>query len=153
MHQEGYCHGDLLLRNLLFNNKSRLLDFDLSGVADKKRYPSGYNTEVSDGDRHPDAVPNELVKIAHDRYTIASIMSMFTVDGSDNDKLIWQHCIDQIKSSSTSLSRITVLLDPIKMLKLLPTIRAVKCIPTPCGAGSPARNQQKRKLKQILDKK
>lgn len=72
LHAEGIVHGDLRLANILFseakdaNVASTIIDFDHSGPAGERIYPWGFNYDIPDGFRHPEARADEFLRPEHD---------------------------------------------------------------------------------------
>jgi hypothetical protein len=73
MHSQGIVHGDLRFSNVIFSEThsdsppvSTIIDFDYSGLAGERVYPPQFNLSIDDGARHPDARPNEFLRLEHD---------------------------------------------------------------------------------------
>jgi hypothetical protein len=102
LHNEEVVHGDIRFGSVVFfverpdsNSSSgggcssdskrvgaRIIDFDLSGTAGKKLYVSGYNTVVSDGERHAGAKAGSPLLTQHDLHSAAWMMKQFKPEDS-----------------------------------------------------------------------
>jgi hypothetical protein len=51
LHKLGYVHGDIRGYNVVFGDKSGLIDFDFGGIAGIGTYPQGYRQDLRDGCR------------------------------------------------------------------------------------------------------
>jgi hypothetical protein len=71
LHANGLAHGDIRLSNLIFTDHPQtfIIDFDFSGEIGQRVYPSGYNREIGDGERHPNAQPDCLLLAEHDTFS------------------------------------------------------------------------------------
>lgn len=56
---------------------SRLVDFDFSGLTEIIKYPVGFNTQIADGARNPDAMGGFLGRKEHDWWGLAAVMQLF----------------------------------------------------------------------------
>jgi hypothetical protein len=128
MHGEGIVHGDVRLRNMIFSVPSvatdfavnasthtnvtprssfkthygtaHIIDFDLSGLINQRRYPSRYAIKLSDTKRHEEAIPLSLLKPCHDLYALAHIWEMFELDdphSNEGDGEQWKEAIKSLQ--------------------------------------------------------
>lgn len=87
LHHLGYAHGDIRLQNLIVDNahqNATWIDYDHASSTnedEKKRYPSGWSTDIDDGVRHPDAKRNHPIRPEHDEYSFSSLLQLY--EGSD----------------------------------------------------------------------
>lgn len=75
LHEEGYVHGDVRPKNIVFTDKdSFLIDFDLARKQGEV-YPVGFRhfRDI----RHPHARENRTMEKEHDRYSLQRIMEKF----------------------------------------------------------------------------
>jgi serine/threonine protein kinase len=105
LHEEvGIVHGDIRLSNLIFNDHEgeggeekkgqaqgegegveiehwkphvTIIDFDFSGEAGVKSYPEGYNREIEDGERHPDATGGKVLQPEHDVFSCLYLCRLY----------------------------------------------------------------------------
>lgn len=78
LHDSFFVHGDIRQYNIIFGpTYSTLIDFDLSGKATIDRYPRGYNHQILDGARHPEACGGETMLKEHDWYGLAAVFDLF----------------------------------------------------------------------------
>jgi serine/threonine protein kinase len=81
VHTDGRLHMDIKLGNMVFNHsngsESRLIDFDYSGLAGRTFYPSRYNQNIADGERHKDAAAGRKGMKSHDDYAMMRAMQLF----------------------------------------------------------------------------
>ena len=86
--KNNLCHGDVRLANMIFGeNSSRLIDFDYCGVEGERKYPNGYNIELDDTKRHPEATPGSLLQRSHDWYSFQFILqSLSCRNQTDEDQ-------------------------------------------------------------------
>jgi serine/threonine protein kinase len=91
MHSNNICHGDIRFANLVFSGvKSHIIDFDLSTQVGKSaKYPMGYNGNIPDGYRHPDAKPKALMQVLHDVEALRWVMAQLKPNDPDKH-LIWE---------------------------------------------------------------
>jgi len=70
-----FVHGDVRAANVLCDSDGRahLIDFDLGGRAEQRRYVSGFNATVPDGKRHSGARAGNLLRYEHDVYAFARL--------------------------------------------------------------------------------
>ena len=55
LHQDGFVHGDIRACNMVFGDKSKLIDYDFGGKyagVDAVTYPPGYKQDLRDGSRN-----------------------------------------------------------------------------------------------------
>lgn len=81
VHAAGKLHMDIKLGNVIFNHSnvaaSRLIDFDYCGRAGIVSYPTRYNLNITDGERHNDAVAGNKGIKSHDWFAMMSVMKLF----------------------------------------------------------------------------
>eukprot|EP01012_Entosiphon_sulcatum_P068112 TRINITY_DN9812_c1_g1_i1.p1 TRINITY_DN9812_c1_g1~~TRINITY_DN9812_c1_g1_i1.p1 ORF type:complete len:387 (+),score=53.94 TRINITY_DN9812_c1_g1_i1:273-1433(+) len=78
LHEQGYVHADLRLANILFHDQTTtLIDFDLTRKLGEF-YPEEYNLTISDGCRHPEALPVVgQVKLEHDLFSFFWLLGRY----------------------------------------------------------------------------
>jgi hypothetical protein len=103
MHPQGIVHGDLRFSNVIFSEihsdsppVSTIIDFDYSGLAGERVYPPHFNLIIDDGARHPDARPNEFLRLEHD---IAAVKWMCEQYQPRKEELrsLWLSCILELE--------------------------------------------------------
>jgi serine/threonine protein kinase len=87
VHQAGYLHGDILPQNLLFaptsDALSTIIDWDMAGLEhETPEYLDGYNRVNFDKIRHPAAEKGNVMKRAHDCYSMAQLIDLWFETGS-----------------------------------------------------------------------
>jgi serine/threonine protein kinase len=118
MHREGYVHGDVRLRNMVFGSSvdnssaegcltphpqvncyGRIIDFDLSGEEDKDLYPARYVKNLRDTVRHDDAGPSAPLKRIHDMHSFTQILGMFELHEHPNrdEYLEWKKTVGELQ--------------------------------------------------------
>ena len=128
-------HGDIRLSNIVFGEKdSKLIDFDLSGVAGQMQYPLGFNVKIQDGKRHPGARKWNPLQIEHDRFSMAFIMKQYVCKKKQEE---WKKAIQDVEGKG-DLATVAQSLVKLKS-KLNPDLSVAAAIaPKPFrGTGSP----------------
>ena len=77
LHGLGYVHGDIRGYNVVFGDKSGLIDFDLGGIAGVRTYPQGYRQSLNDGCRLGTGVAGQddnKLSIYHDWFAFGKLM-------------------------------------------------------------------------------
>ncbi len=149
MHQDdGDCHGDIRLLNMIFNFDSGcLIDFDLSGKANDKHYPSNYNITIEDGIRHFEAKPNRIMKIEHDIYSLFECLKFFEPVSTDLEiNSYWQ----QICNSKSITDAITNIQNVeigcmLKLQSKLHLLYQISPVSTNIGTGSPPKKKKRKR--------
>lgn len=81
VHRSGWLHLDVRGSNCVFHpedgTKSALIDFDFAGEEGEATYPYGYNTNIDDGERHPEARTGWVGRRSHDYYSMAAVMRLY----------------------------------------------------------------------------
>jgi len=86
LHEQGFVHGDIRAFNMVFDgNDGKLIDFDLSGVVGKARYPLGYKSTLPDGIRCGHAL--NLIEKHHDWYALGKVIFVYH-EFQEPDKLV-----------------------------------------------------------------
>ena len=75
--------------------KSHLIDYDMAGKHQDRLYAPGYNHEIDDSHRHPEAQPGTPLSMAHDRFAMAWIMRSVV-----SESLEWNAICDQVERGS-----------------------------------------------------
>jgi serine/threonine protein kinase len=84
MHEINFVHGDLLPRNVLFDErKGYVIDFDLSRKEDTP-YVKGFNYDSFQEYRHADAKERKPMKKEHDLHSLRKMSNEFFVLTSHN---------------------------------------------------------------------
>lgn len=98
MHDDGNIHGDIRCSNILYCDdeaKSQLIDFDLSGPENIKKYPNGFAKDIVDGKRHDDAIPKNVLKKEHDYFSLVYLFkSNITVVKIEKKMKYWNRLCD-----------------------------------------------------------
>jgi hypothetical protein len=87
LHNEGIIHGDVRLFNLVVDpdqGTATWIDFDFSvdvKVALRPGYPSGWQRNIPDGERHPDANPDRPLELAHDVFAFRALLKLYLRSG------------------------------------------------------------------------
>ena len=104
LHNQGYCHGDIRVSNLvLAGDIGKIIDFDFAGETNKHTYPETLQ-HIVDGDRHEDVnneiendtVGNLKLQTAHDWHSLRQAMYCFEAKDAKN-KSAWQDLINNIE--------------------------------------------------------
>jgi tRNA A-37 threonylcarbamoyl transferase component Bud32 len=105
LHSQNIVHGDLRFANIVFSDpesiqkhgsvQSTIIDFDYSGIEGEKRYPERFNVDITDGFRHPDAQPMELLRCAHDLAAIQWMMRQYQPK-DEQLKSVWSSCLESL---------------------------------------------------------
>jgi hypothetical protein len=74
IHKSDMFHGDVRGFNIVFGMKSTLIDFDFGGQG--KRYPDGFNINIPDAARHPNARGGQRLCGEHDWFAMAAVMKL-----------------------------------------------------------------------------
>lgn len=91
-------HGDIRGGNLIFGDKSVIIDFDFAspetGMSQCPTYPDGYTTDgLGDAERHPAAKSGARMAFIHDIYSLHSVLKGYTCDGSEQHERIWRDAL------------------------------------------------------------
>lgn len=93
LHACGLCHSDVRESNMVFScttDEAWLIDFDYVVREDAGRlYPVGWNTRISDGERHPSADAKQPILRAHDMHSLHAVMARYKPT-LDSDIAAWQ---------------------------------------------------------------
>ena len=78
LHRLGFVHGDIRGGNLIFGDKSVIIDFDFASPRGSA-YPNGYTTEgLGDAERHPAAKNlDAIMDPSHDIFSLHSILKQY----------------------------------------------------------------------------
>ena len=104
MHKSGYCHGDIRLANMLFatpSDESALIDFDLGGKVDERKYHPTFALNLVDARRHPSVKPGVALAFEHDLYSIHWLMNRLTPVESENANE-WENIVALLESTNCS---------------------------------------------------
>eukprot|EP00977_Amphora_coffeiformis_P012999 scaffold3337_cov169-Amphora_coffeaeformis.AAC.9 len=83
LHNNGYVHGDILPRNMLFSgNEGYIIDFDLMRQ-EGQQYVLGYNYVDFEKYRHTDAQAQKQMKKTHDVHALTIIAVEYFGDDAD----------------------------------------------------------------------
>ena len=138
LHQKDIIHGDIRLSNIIFSILSEeedarepsatIIDYDFSGAAGKKRYPPGYNRDINDGQRHPDAISRNPLQPEHDVFSCLFLCRLYSP-------------LDQILAvvELSIVAILTRLLEEDQNQSLLPVVGLTVDVPSGQGTGSPPR--------------
>jgi len=136
MHENGVCHGDVRAFNIVFGDKSTLIDFDFGGSR-KKRYPEGYQS-IPDGKRHESATAGSRLHASHDLFAFAEVMKLHSC--LDNAK--WEGAIHLV--SQKGEDGLNKLKEMKRETKLVPTADFSALFnKSQYATGSPPRGQGK----------
>jgi serine/threonine protein kinase len=113
LHMEDLVHGDIRASNIIFGENSCLIDFDFSGLENVQTYPEFFALKLPDGKRHPDVKPNGLLRKAHDCFSMAAIMEMYTMD----EISVWNDAIALV--NSCQLEEASEILDEFRDMALI----------------------------------
>ena len=113
--KKNLVHGDVRTYNIIFGEKSSLIDFDFCGLAGKRFYPKGFNQSISDTLRHKDAKPGNVLQIEHDIFSFQSILKRFEPKTENPDIIeLWENLVkfgmDDFKSIIEKVSKFSKLL-------------------------------------------
>ena len=83
VHDQGYLHLDIRAANVIFTSAGRddygaqLIDFDYAGVSGVVRYPTFFNPNIEDGERHPNAIGEALADPQHDWFAVSKMLVLY----------------------------------------------------------------------------
>ena len=137
-------HGDIRGGNLIFGDKSVIIDFDFAspetGMSQCPTYPDGYTTDgLGDAERHPAAKSGARMAFIHDIYSLHSVLKGYTCDGSEQHERIWRDALGALVER-LDLKYFIDLCEPIASQPLrLSCARVSSDSPKKVGTGSPPR--------------
>jgi hypothetical protein len=128
IHRQGIVHGDLRFSNVVFYKPdtasypgsssssgasssssssstssgaslARIIDFDLSGRAGEKVYPSGFNLQINDGKRHPDVKDLSHLQFEHDIYAAVWMLQQYRPKAAHLHES-WTQAVDILMKNS-----------------------------------------------------
>jgi hypothetical protein len=100
IHEEGLCHADIHIYNLVFHGaNSRIIDFDYCGLEDRL-YPPGWCADLQRyGRRHDGARAGRPMRQIHDLYSLGAAMEIFSInDPAPN--AIWRQISQRLVAAS-----------------------------------------------------
>jgi hypothetical protein len=84
LHQQGIVHGDVRMYNLVVDPPTRRvqwIDFDFAiHKSERGRYPSNWNRDITDGERHPAANAEEPIEECHDVFAFLAMVKLYQKD-------------------------------------------------------------------------
>lgn len=133
MHQQGVVHGDLRASNVVFGPRGRVtvIDFDLAGPQDVRRYPAGFCRDIDDGKRARDASAGRPLLFSHDWYAVAAMMRMCALG---DEVPVWRDLCDRVEGGNFAGD---VFADLEKLSAV--AISSFSGVPAKAGTGSPER--------------
>jgi len=72
LHIKSLVYGDIRFANVVFNeggDRATIIDFDYSGVNNRKTYPTRFNLDITDGRRHSSVGGEKVLKLEHDVFS------------------------------------------------------------------------------------
>jgi len=118
---------------------SQLIDFDFSGQAGDKVYPAGYNRDIDDGDRHPDANARSPLHLSHDLFSLGRIFAFYRPINADSHvQQLWSNATKTLLASEdNALTHVIEMLNTISQERLREEEEKNARESTDNGTGSP----------------
>jgi len=101
LHIKSLVYGDIRFANVVFNeggDRATIIDFDYSGVNNRKTYPTRFNLDITDGRRHSSVGGEKVLKLEHDVFSLQWMCKQYHPKNG-NCRADWMKCVEDLTVS------------------------------------------------------